>query len=400
MWLHMGLCAEAKHQHPMAIYKFHNFKGDECFQIMRWLVLREDWGIFLGACIPQRVASRHLVAPKSLWRQRHAPGLVPADQRVREVFEFWWKVRTRSYPGDGLRNCFGKCICCRCRQLPDAPPAGISLVAVRMLLVTAAMRVADARVQSSGSSGLHVCAAEGSAWAMFHADQLRARRDYVFDTVEAFRKLVWSQKLFLSHILRFHIEHRRYDDGGIAMRGIGTSALLVTLPATWFGGARVAVVQPIRMIEIHGAKVAEWAGSLALDDCLLEGGLPFVYGTLFLPESAADARTLLSPWTRSARLRQWRAAAIKTDFCWAFPLAWAERLVSVVHDHRPCFFPAEKTAAFYDRVMDAHGQTEGCGPWTAQQDWECDPAHNRHWIRGSHDGTLMRLASWHRFAES
>ena len=132
----------------------------------------------------------------------------------------------------------------------------------------------------------------------------------------------------------------------------------------------------------------------------LGGGLPFVYGRLFLPESAEDARTLLSPWTHKARRRHWRVRATQTPWCWSFPLAWADRLVNVVHDHVPCFLPGETPDDFHARVMRRGGASIGCTPSRGGRDWRCDLTHNRWLIHSDHDGSLRRLSSYHRFGES
>jgi len=413
-WLLMSMKAEKQHSNVLKVYRKFNFRGDETWQVLRWVGLRSDFVMHCYGRVPINPVDRHLVVPDRLFAMRSHPHVGGGKHMDRRVPRLWWKLYARALRDDqchkALRGQVCVCGACQTRRRERDPEDSPFLRSLLEFVKTAAMR----RVLPDTG---HPCGpTHGSTAGDSWLDTLYATRELprvvqrdVVGTLHLVMRRIQQQKLFVRPLQRMHIEERRMSDGAIHFAQPGSSGL-------WFPGQAsqradddhdlpMCALRPKRGYEFFGPVLDEVADALDMQDAVVHGGLPWVAGTVFVPQTAADVAVVREPWSSAAAARGWQALVSRTGLWWAAPLSWAKCIVNIRHRHRSAFLDGElvtdmKRLLAEVRSGDGDVRGRGCGPWESSSSMTC-PADARTFVlSGPWDGSCLRYETWHGFPDS
>jgi len=413
-WLLMSLKAEHQHDNALAVYRKFNFRGDEGWQVLKWVGLRSDFIMHSYGRVPINPADRHLVVPDKLYAMRNHPHVGGSKHLDRKVPRLWWKLYTRSRSGDPTTMALQHvaCVCgwCQTTRFADDQQERPFVRALLELVKTAAMRC-DLLEDCNGCGAMHHTVARDS-WldTLFATNGLpRAMEREAVLVLRQIVQRIQKMELFVRPLQRMHIEERRMSDGAIHFAKQGSSGLMFHRRASQRAdGGRdtpMCALRTLRGYEFFGPALRDVAQALHMEDAVVHGGLPWVAGTVFVPQTALDATVVREPWSSAAAARAWQALFTRTGLLWAAPLAWASSIVDMRHRHASAFRHGEHVPdmlRFLAKVRAGRSQARGrgCGPWKSSTSMTCPAAAQTFVVSGRWDGCCLRFETWHPFADS
>ena len=223
----------------------------------------------------------------------------------------------------------------------------------------------------------------------------------MFEFGEARRKR--SPRVRLQRLQRFHIDRQRSDDGAVRNWQLpGNAALLLPTPLLGVAGT-THVLRVHDAYVLDGALLRDWQPWVA--PYLVHDVLPWAFGEVLVPASAADQAIVDRPYEVHAHDEFWRPRFRRTGELLAVPLALVETVVRLEHEHvsplrdQPELSPREVLLAAYRQRPDAAGApSQYCGVWTGGE-WRCCDAHNVYFVNASWSGHLSRTETTYDFQQ-
>ena len=314
----------------------------------------------------------------------------------------WWALYKGHSYSQRFYTTFGKCWCTAhpVEALDEARDAMRGLVTT---LVMVHGVVSEEEEEKEEEESAHAWARRHDCyWQSVHGAAVTPQAGNMLATAATWAAQVRAKKLTVRRVKRFHVERMRFDDAAVSMPKAGTSGVLVFLPGAR-GTTNPVVVMPTCALEVYGEALDGLPG-VVWDEDVTQAGLPFLWGTVLVPTTQADADILMQPWDDAGAAAGWRPVFRKTRLQLAVPLAWVHAVVEVQHDHVPVFRAGEEFADTVSRILDGArddpSRRQGCGPWGFAGKFECDFSHDRYFIHCFANGRLARMQTWHNFAGS
>ena len=379
---------------PRAVYKLHNNRGTETFEILRWVLWREDLLNYTHGGLPVTVAWRSWSRVGRRVFFRHLDPSVNPGRHPTSRPRLWWSLYAGHDYHNGFYTTFRVCSCVRHRAGPAIADAVFTWWSLVKSLVVCHGHL---RVLRGAASAHRVPSPGDCFWEQTQRGAVRLHRDTLLAMVALWARQIKLRGLYVRRLKRFHLEELAYDDAGVSMFRPGCSGVLVDFPGHPEWGP--LVVLPQFGIELYGAALRPCAVEYA-SDCS-QGGMPVVMGEVLAPETPADKHIIDYPFDPAGAAANWRAVFVKTGARIAVPLCWSRSIVWVVHDHVPPWRAGEDPATMLERLQVRHRRPPGCGPWGegSAERFSCDERRNRYFIDGRASGRLTRLSTWHAPAQ-